>query len=94
MSFVGTTLLFLGGRLSFVVGVSSFVGGGFVCRRCTLFMGGGLMFLGGDGIMGGGCHSGMGGHLFAVLLLCCVVRVVAVRRGSETDGYSLEQPRQ
>ena len=31
MSFVGTTLLFLGGGLSFVGGMSSFVGGGLVC---------------------------------------------------------------
>ena len=31
MSFVGAMLLFLGGGLSFVVGVSSFVGGGLIC---------------------------------------------------------------
>ena len=31
MSFVGATLLLLGGGLSFVVGVSSFVCGGLVC---------------------------------------------------------------
>ena len=53
MSFVGATLLLLGGRLSFVGGVSSlwvvgsFVGGGFVCGQCRLFVGGGLMFVGG-----------------------------------------------
>ena len=53
MSFVGATLLLLGGRLSFVGGVSSlwvvglFVGGGFVCGRCRSFVGGGLMFVGG-----------------------------------------------
>ena len=52
MSFVGATLLLLGGGLSFVGGVSSlwvvgsFVGGGFVCGQCRSFLGGGLMFAG------------------------------------------------
>ena len=82
--------------------VGWFVGGGFVCGWCRLFVGGGLMFVGGGlmfvggGLMfvGGGCCSGVGGRLFVVLSSCCVVQVVAVRRGWETEGYSLEQPRQ
>ena len=49
--------------------------------------------MGSDHLMGGGCRSGVGGRLFVVLLLCCVVHVVAVRRGWKTDGYSLERPR-
>ena len=53
-------------------------------------MGGGLMFMGSDRLVGSGCRSGMGGCLFVVLSLCCVVRVVAVRRGWETDGYLFE----
>ena len=58
-----------------------------------MFVGGGLMFVGDDHLVGGGCRSGVGGRLFVVLSSCCVVRVVAVRRGWETEGYSLEQPR-
>ena len=87
MSFVGATLLFLGGGLSFVVGVLSFVGGGFIWGWCTSFVGGGLMFMGGDCLVGGGCRSNVRGCLFVVLSWCCVVRVIAVRRGWETDGY-------
>ena len=34
-----------------------------------------------------------GGRLFVMLLLCCVVCVVAVRRGWEMEGYSLQRPR-
>ena len=63
------------------------MGGGFICGQCRSFVGGGLMFV------GGGCRSGMGGRLFIMLSSCCVVHVVAVRRGWEMDGYSLEQPR-
>ena len=68
------------------------MGGGFVCGWCRSFVGGVLMFVGG-GLMfvGGGCRSGVGGRLFFVLSSCCVVRVVAVRRGWETGGYSLER---
>ena len=73
--------------------VGSFVGGGFVCGWCRSFVGGGLMFVGDDRLVGGGFHSGVGGRLFVVLSSCCVVRVVAVRSGWETEGYSLEQPR-
>ena len=63
MSFVGATLLLLGGRLSFVGSVSSlwvvgsFVGGGFVCGRCRSFVGGGLMFVGGGLMFVGGVLS-------------------------------------
>ena len=60
------------------------MGGRFVCRQCMSFVGGGLMF------MGGGCRSGMGGHLFIVLSSCCVIHAVAVRREWEMDGYLLE----
>ena len=70
------------------------MGGGFVWGRCTSFVGRGLMFVGGDRLVGGGCCSGVGGHLFIVLSWCCVARVIAVRRGWETDGYLLERPRQ
>ena len=104
---MGATLLFLGGGLSFVRGVSSFVGGGLVCGWWIRFRvvqvvrgwgadvrGRGLMFVGDDRLMGGGCRSGVGGRLFVVLSSCCVIRVVAVRRGWETGGgYSLERPR-
>ena len=69
------------------------MGGGSVCGRCRSFVGGGLMFVGGDRLVGGGCRSGVGGRLFVVLSLCCVVGVVAVRRGWQTDGYLLERPR-
>ena len=55
-----------------------------------MFIGRGLMFMGGDHLVGSGCCSSMGGHLFVVLSLCCVVCVVAVRRGWEMDGYSLK----
>ena len=80
--------------------VGSFVGGGFVCGCCRSFVGGGLMFVGGglmfvgdERLVGGGCRSGVGGWLFVVLSSCCVVRVVAVRMGWETEGYSPERPR-
>ena len=73
--------------------VGSFVGGGFVCGCCRSFVGGGLMFVGDECLVGGGCRSGVGGQLFVVLSLCCVVCVVAVRRGWETEGYSPERPR-
>ena len=52
------------------------------------------MFVGGDRLVGGGCRSGVRGRLFVVLLWCCVIRVIAVRRGWETDRYLLERPRQ
>ena len=94
MSFVGATLLFLGGGLLFVGGMSSFVGGGLVCGWWIrlwvvqvvcgwglMFVGGGLMSVGGDRLVGSGCHSGVGGSLFVMLLSCCVVHAVAVRRG-------------
>ena len=58
-----------------------------------MFVGGGLMFVGNDRLVGGGCCSGVGGRLFVVLSSGCVVRVVAVRKGWETEGYSLERPR-
>ena len=80
--------------------VGSLVGGGFVCGWCRsfvgeglMFVGGGLMFVGDDRLVGGGCRSGVGGRLFIVLSSCCVVRVVVVRRGWETEGYSPERPR-
>ena len=75
---MGTRLLFLGGRLPFVGGVSSFVHGGLVCGQCTSSVGGGLMFMGADRLVGGGCHSGMGGRRFVMLLSCCIVCVVAM----------------
>ena len=106
MSFVGAMLLFLGGRLSFVGGMSSFVGGGLVCGWWIHLQvvqvvrgwgadvhGRGLIFVGDDRLMGGGCRSGVGDHLFIVLSSCCVIHVVAVRRGWVTEGYSLERPR-
>ena len=43
------------------------MGGGFVWGQCMSFVGGGLMFMGGDRLVGGGCRSGMG----AAFLLCC-----------------------
>ena len=67
--------------------VDSFAGGAgrsWVGGRCSWA---GLMFV------GGGCRSGMGGRLFVMLSSCCVVCVVAVRKGWETEGYSLERPR-
>ena len=73
VSFVGTRLLFLGGRLLFVGGVLSFVHGGLICGQCTSSVGGGLMFVGADRLVGGGCHSGMGGRRFVMLLSCCIV---------------------
>ena len=66
------------------------MGGGSVCGRCRSLVGGGLMFVGSDRLVGGGCRSGMGGRLFVVLSSCCVIGVVAVRRGWQTDGYLLE----
>ena len=54
-----------------------------------IFVGGGLMFVGRDRLVGGGCRSGMGGHLFVVLSSCCVICVVAVRRGGIGNGQAL-----
>ena len=99
MSFVGTTLLFLGGGLSFVVSVSSFVCGGLICgwwihlRAVHIICGWGADVCGRDYLVGGGCYSGVRGRLFVVLSSCCVVHVVAVSRGWGTDGYLLERPR-
>ena len=105
MLLVGATLLFLGGGLSFMGGVSSFMGGGLVCgwwirlRAVQVVRGWGADVRGrgadvrgGDRLVGDGCRSGMGGRLFVVLSSCCDVCVVAVRRGWETDMYSLERP--
>ena len=83
MSFVGARL-FLAGRLSFVGSVSSFVGGGLICGWCKLFVGGGLMFMGSDPLVGG-CRSGMGGHLFVVLLLYCIIPPAILKQIPYTD---------
>ena len=93
MSFVGATLLCLGGRLSFVGSVSSFMGGGlvggFICGRCRSFMGGvlmfvggGLMFVGPDHHMGSGCRSAMG----AAFSSCCCCAVLFMWLLGEGDG--------
>ena len=54
-----------------------------------MFVGGGLMFVGNNRLVGGGCRSGVGGRLFVVLSSCCVVCVVAVRRDGKRRGTHL-----
>ena len=78
------------GRLrSHVVGapccrVAMFVLSSWRCRLGTWSFAGAV-----SSLVGAGCR----GHLFVVLSWCCVVHVIAVRRGWETDGYLLERPR-
>ena len=54
------------------------MGGGLICRQCTSSVGGRLMFMGSDHLMGSGCRSGMGGHCFVMLSLCFIVCMVAM----------------
>ena len=91
MLLVGTTLLFLGGGLSFMGSMSSFMGGGLVCgwwirlRAVQVICGwgadvcgGGLMFMEVIASWAMVVVPAWGGHLFVMLSSCCDVCVVAV----------------